>query len=116
MATTGPTTRDLDAVKKDIATESKRVDGLIDKLNEVFQHAKQNDDRIEKKVDAMAGKVNDTKNSDRIDKLVDRLNEVFQHAKQNDDRIENLVKALETKLRAADARLDELAKDAAKKK
>ena len=47
MASAAPTSKDVDDLKKDLAAETKRIDGLVDKLNETFQHAKENDDRIE---------------------------------------------------------------------
>lgn len=98
MATTPPSSRDVEQTKKDLAAETKRVDGLVTRLNEIFVNAKANDDRIEKSVKALAVKVASGGQSQRITQIVTKLNESLIAAKKNDDRLEAMIKALEVRV------------------
>ena len=100
MASAAPTSKDVDDLKKDLAAETKRIDALVDKLNETFQHAKENDDRIEKSVKALATRMAAGGEGKRITQIVTKLNDILVSAKKNDDRIEAMVKALEAKVDA----------------
>jgi len=103
MVTAAPSTQDVAQVRKDLAAETKRVDGLVEKLNTIFQNAKDNDDRIEKSVKALAAKVVGGGEGKRITQIVAKLNEALTSAKKNDDRLEAMIKAL-------GARIDKLEK------
>jgi hypothetical protein len=100
MATAAPSSKDVDDLKKNLATETKRIDALVADLNEVFKHAKENDDRIEKSVKALAIRMAAGGEGKRITQIVAKINEIFVGAKKNDDRIEAMVKALEAKVDA----------------
>ncbi len=51
--------KDLDALRKDIDALTKRYETAIADLNRILEHAKQNDDRIEAKVDKLEKKLLD---------------------------------------------------------
>lgn len=65
MPSTTPSQRDVDELKKSLGEERKRIDNLIVRINEVLTHARQNDDRIEKMVSALAGRVDTVARSAR---------------------------------------------------
>ena len=65
MASSAPSTRDIEELKQAIAEERKRVDGLIVRINEVLQHAKHEDDRIEGVIAALAGRIDSVARSVR---------------------------------------------------
>ena len=52
--------KDLEAVRKDLEALTKRYESAIGDLNRILEHAKQNDDRIEAKLDKLEKKMVDS--------------------------------------------------------